>query len=165
MHRPAGRSGRLRREAADAHHCRGAGPGQGPLRNTTKSCRSAPSSTPCPSTCMAANWSGPGHRKDQGGRGSLTSKGRKIWTPKPAEPMPEKLDWDQWCNQTEIRPFRNELRAHWALFRDYDGGGRFPGVSGWGTHALDQVQAARHWAPTTPARSRSGPRSPARRAG
>jgi len=69
-------------------------------------------------------------------------EGPAIWRPKPAEPMPEKLDWDQWCNQTEIRPFRNELRAHWALFRDYDGGGQSYGVTGWGTHALDQVQAA-----------------------
>ncbi len=64
------------------------------------------------------------------------------WTPKPAEPMPEGLDWDQWCNQTELRPYHSQLHRGWARWRDYDGGGLSWGVSGWGTHSLDQVQAA-----------------------
>lgn len=64
------------------------------------------------------------------------------WTPKPGEPMPEGLDWNQWCNQTELRPYHRDLQYKWALWRDYDGGGQSWGVSGWGTHALDQVQCA-----------------------
>ncbi len=64
------------------------------------------------------------------------------WTPKPAEPMPEGLNWDEWCNQTELRPYHTELHRRWAFWRDYDGGGQSWGVTGWGTHSLDQVQAA-----------------------
>ncbi|MBK5291712.1 MAG: Gfo/Idh/MocA family oxidoreductase [Acidobacteriia bacterium] len=64
------------------------------------------------------------------------------WTPQPAEPLPEGLDWDQWCNQTELRPYHSQLHRGWMKWRDYDGGGQSWGVSGWGTHSLDQVQAA-----------------------
>jgi predicted dehydrogenase len=65
-----------------------------------------------------------------------------TWTPKPAQPMPAGLNWDQWCNQTELRPYHNDLRTKWGLYWDFDGGGQSWGVSGWGTHGLDQVQAA-----------------------
>ena len=65
-----------------------------------------------------------------------------AWTPKPAQPMPDGLDWDHWCNQTELRPYHKDLQFDWALWRDYDGGGQSWGVSGWGTHGLDQVQCA-----------------------
>ena len=65
-----------------------------------------------------------------------------VWDPKPAQPLPEGLDWDQWCNQTELRPYHQDLRTKWALYRDYDGGGQSWGVTGWGTHSLDQVQCA-----------------------
>jgi predicted dehydrogenase len=68
--------------------------------------------------------------------------GPARWTPKPEQPMPEGLDWDQWCNQTELRPYHTDLHRRWALWWDYDGGGQSWGVSGWGTHSLDQVQAA-----------------------
>ena len=68
--------------------------------------------------------------------------GPKRWTPRPAMPMPEGLDWDQWCNQTELRPYHTDLHRRWADWWDYDGGGQPWGVSGWGTHSLDQVQAA-----------------------
>ena len=68
--------------------------------------------------------------------------GPERWTPKPAEPMPEGLNWDQWCNQTELRPYHAQLHRGWARWWDYDGGGLSWGVSGWGTHSLDQVQAA-----------------------
>ncbi|MBI4874217.1 MAG: Gfo/Idh/MocA family oxidoreductase [Acidobacteria bacterium] len=68
--------------------------------------------------------------------------GPERWTPKPAEPMPEGLDWDRWCNQTELRPYHSQLHRGWARWWDYDGGGLSWGVSGWGTHALDQVQDA-----------------------
>ena len=64
------------------------------------------------------------------------------WTPKPEEKMPEGLDWDKWCNQTELRPYHSQLHRGWAKWWDYDGGGQSWGVSGWGTHALDQVQDA-----------------------
>jgi predicted dehydrogenase len=68
--------------------------------------------------------------------------GPERWTPKPEQPMPEGLDWDQWCNQTELRPYHTDLHRGWARWWDYDGGGQSWGVSGWGTHSLDQVQAA-----------------------
>jgi predicted dehydrogenase len=64
------------------------------------------------------------------------------WTSKPAESMPDGLDWDEWCGQTERRPYHSLLHKGWARWRDYDGGGQSWGVSGWGTHSLDQVQAA-----------------------
>ncbi len=66
----------------------------------------------------------------------------KRWEPKPAEPMPERLDWDMWCNQTELRPYRKELHHRWSIWWDYDCGGQSWGISGWGTHGLDQVQCA-----------------------
>ena len=64
------------------------------------------------------------------------------WTPKPEQPMPEGLDWNQWCNQTELRPYHRDMQTKWSLYSDFDGGGQSWGVSGWGTHSLDQVQAA-----------------------
>jgi hypothetical protein len=65
-----------------------------------------------------------------------------VWRPQPAEPVPAGLDWDKWCNQTELRPYHPKLHYNWALWRDYDGGGQSWGVTGWGTHSLDQVQDA-----------------------
>ena len=59
-----------------------------------------------------------------------------------AQPMPEGLNWDEWCNQTELRPYHTQLHRRWPRWWDYDGGGQSWGVSGWGTHSLDQVQAA-----------------------
>lgn len=64
------------------------------------------------------------------------------WYAKPAQQIPDGLDWDQWCNQTELRPYHAELRRRWAWHWDYDGGGQSWGVTGWGAHALDQVQCA-----------------------
>ncbi len=66
----------------------------------------------------------------------------KVWEPKPAQPIPEGLNWDVWCNQTELRPYHRDLQTRWAWWRDYDGGGQSWGVTGWGTHSLDQVQCA-----------------------
>jgi predicted dehydrogenase len=68
--------------------------------------------------------------------------GPKRWVPKPAQPMPKGLNWDEWCNQTELRPYHKELQFGWALLWAYDGGGQSWGVTGWGTHSLDQVQCA-----------------------
>jgi predicted dehydrogenase len=64
----------------------------------------------------------------------------EYWTAKPAMPMPEGLNWDQWCNQTEVRPYHKELQYGWSRWWAYDGGGQSWGVTGWGTHSLDQVQ-------------------------
>jgi len=64
------------------------------------------------------------------------------WYPIPAQKMPPGLDWDQWCNQTELRPYHPWLQHRWSIYWDYDGGGQSWGVTGWGAHALDQVQCA-----------------------
>jgi predicted dehydrogenase len=69
--------------------------------------------------------------------------GGRVWKPKDTpDEMPAELDWDQWCNQTELRPYYQELYNAWGEFVDYDGGGQTWGVTGWGTHSLDQVQCA-----------------------
>jgi predicted dehydrogenase len=69
--------------------------------------------------------------------------GPKIWKAKDTpDPMPAGLDWDQWCNQTELRPYYQSLQFRWSDYADYDGGGQSWGVTGWGTHSLDQVQCA-----------------------
>ena len=70
--------------------------------------------------------------------------GPEVWTPKPAEPMPDGLDWDQWCNQTELRPYRQELHRQWARWRAYDGGGKSWGVTGWG-RSCSGSGAVRAW--------------------
>jgi predicted dehydrogenase len=64
------------------------------------------------------------------------------WTPRAAEPIPSGLDWDQWCNQAELRPYNHDLQFGWGNYIDYDTGGQSWGVTGWGTHSLDQVQCA-----------------------
>ncbi len=64
------------------------------------------------------------------------------WQAKVEQPVPDGLDWELWCNQTELRPYHRDLHTKWALWWDYDGAGQSWGVSGWGTHALDQVQCA-----------------------
>ncbi|HSW47174.1 MAG TPA: Gfo/Idh/MocA family oxidoreductase [Phycisphaerae bacterium] len=66
----------------------------------------------------------------------------KRWEPKPAEPIPDGLDWDKWCSQTEMRPYHKELYYQWNIWWDYDCGGQSWGISGWGTHGLDQAQCA-----------------------
>ena len=70
-------------------------------------------------------------------------QGGKTWVPRDTpDEMPKGLDWDQWCNQTELRPYYQELQFKWSDYTDYDGGGQGWGVTGWGTHSLDQVQCA-----------------------
>lgn len=66
----------------------------------------------------------------------------RRWEPRDAEPVPPGLDWDAWCNQTELRPYHSQMHKGWMNLWDYDGGGQSWGVSGWGTHSLDQVQHA-----------------------
>jgi predicted dehydrogenase len=67
----------------------------------------------------------------------------RVWTPRDTpDPLPAGLDWDQWCNQTELWPYDLELYKGWGNFVQFDGGGQVWGVTGWGTHSLDQVQCA-----------------------
>lgn len=69
----------------------------------------------------------------------------------PEEPVPEGLDWDFWCGQTEPRPYHRLLYLPrgdgqrdergplgWISYRPYSGGE----VTGWGTHGLDIIQWA-----------------------
>lgn len=84
----------------------------------------------------------------EGGIGKVTEvitcnyEGPKAWEKKPPQPIPDGLDWDKWCHQTDLVPYHPEIQRQWALFRAYDGGGQSWGVTGWGTHGLDQVQCA-----------------------
>jgi predicted dehydrogenase len=88
--------------------------------------------------------------------------GGRQWKPHDTpDDLPAGLDWDQWCNQTELRPYHQELYNSWGDFVDYDGGGQSWGVTGWGTHSLDQVQCALGTDQTGPVEIRpedSGPR-------
>ena len=69
----------------------------------------------------------------------------------PEQPVPEGLDWDFWCGQTEPRPYHELLYAPrgnnktdergplgWISYRPYSGGE----VTGWGPHGLDIIQWA-----------------------
>jgi predicted dehydrogenase len=64
------------------------------------------------------------------------------WLPRAGRPVPAGLDWDEWCGQTELRPYHPGLHYGWGKYVEYDGGGQSWGVTGWGTHSLDQVQCA-----------------------
>jgi len=61
----------------------------------------------------------------------------------PGQPVPEGLDWDAWCGQTEPVPFHKDIYVSrsnpgWISMRPYSGGE----MTGWGAHGLDQVQWA-----------------------
>jgi predicted dehydrogenase len=56
--------------------------------------------------------------------------------------VPQGLDWDLWTNQVEYRPYHPLLQGRWPEYTDYDDGGQAWGVTGFGTHSLDQVQCA-----------------------
>lgn len=87
--------------------------------------------------------------------------GPKVWRPKDTpDDQPAGLDWDQWCNQTELRPYYQELQFRWSDYADYDGGGQMWGVTGWGTHSLDQVQCALGTDDTGPVEIRPGDPGP-----
>jgi predicted dehydrogenase len=75
--------------------------------------------------------------------GNFVSPSR--WTPQPAAPLPQggrEGWWDIWTSQAALRPYHPELHYGWSKWWDYDGGGECFGVTGWGTHALDQVNRA-----------------------
>lgn len=60
--------------------------------------------------------------------------------PLPAEPTPAEMNWDLWCNQTELAPYSSTLHpglGRWARYREYCGWL----VTGW-VHAFDQIQRA-----------------------
>ena len=57
--------------------------------------------------------------------------------PKDCEPW-----WDVWTNQAKLRKCCPEIQYNWSNWGDYDAGGLCFGVSGWGTHAFDQMQMA-----------------------
>lgn len=87
--------------------------------------------------------------------------GPRVWDDTDLkEEMPAGLDWDLWCNQTPLRPYQKILHRGWQLFRAYDGGGQSWGVTGWGTHALDQVQCALGTDDTGPVEIWSEPAKP-----
>lgn len=59
------------------------------------------------------------------------------------QPLPEGLNWDVWCGQTEPRPYHEDLylpraKPGWISFRPYSGGE----MTGWGAHGLDIIQWA-----------------------
>ena len=59
----------------------------------------------------------------------------------PAEPIPEGMDWDTWCGQTEPVPYNERVyltynNPGWHNLREYSGGN----LANSGSHALDIVQ-------------------------
>jgi hypothetical protein len=66
--------------------------------------------------------------------------GPRARPPLPLSPTPAEMDWELWCNQTELTAFSSELHPglhNWARYREYCGWL----VTGW-VHAFDQVQRA-----------------------
>ena len=67
------------------------------------------------------------------------------WSPLPSQEMPSGGSdkwWDIWTNQAQMRPYHSQIHRGWARWKDYDGGGRVFGVTGWGTHSYDQINRA-----------------------
>lgn len=61
----------------------------------------------------------------------------------PGQPVPEGLDWDAWCGQTEVIPFHPDIyiqrsKPGWISCRPYSGGE----MTGTGSHGFDQIQWA-----------------------
>lgn len=67
------------------------------------------------------------------------------WDRNEEQPLPEGGKdgwWDRWLDQAVARPYHGALYGDWSRWWDYDGGGLCFGVTGWGTHSFDQVNAA-----------------------
>ncbi len=64
--------------------------------------------------------------------------GPRCYQGLPEKPIPEGLDWDKWCAQTELRPYNPSLQFGWMAWRSYSGGE----MTNWGAHGMDQVQWA-----------------------
>lgn len=61
----------------------------------------------------------------------------------PGQPVPEGLDWDTWCGQTEPVPYHSDIyisraKPGWISLRPYSGGE----MTGTGAHGFDQIQWA-----------------------
>jgi predicted dehydrogenase len=61
----------------------------------------------------------------------------------PPQAIPDGLDWDTWCGQTEVVPYNKDIqipRANpgWISLRPWSGGE----MTGWGAHGFDQIQWA-----------------------
>ncbi len=61
----------------------------------------------------------------------------------PEQPIPDGLDWNTWCGQTQPVPYHIDIqtpRANpgWISFRPWSGGE----MTGWGAHGFDQMQWA-----------------------
>ncbi len=61
----------------------------------------------------------------------------------PGQPVPEGLDWDQWCGPAPLVPYNIDLFAPrrnpgWLSVWPFSGGE----MTGWGAHGLDQIQWA-----------------------
>jgi len=68
--------------------------------------------------------------------------GSSPWSPRGKQPVPGGLNWDLWTNQIELRPYHSTMHRGWTNYSDFDGGGKAWGMTGFGTHSLDQVQCA-----------------------
>jgi len=64
--------------------------------------------------------------------------GPRFYEGLPEEPIPPKLDWNQWLGQTPYRPYNRQLHFGWMAWWDYSGGE----MTNWGAHGLDQIQWA-----------------------
>jgi len=70
---------------------------------------------------------------------------RDYKSPDVLKPCPEGLDWDRWTDQAPLCPCDPDLLGSteaWGLYREFDGGGSTWGMTGFGTHAFDQIQWA-----------------------
>jgi hypothetical protein len=61
----------------------------------------------------------------------------------PGQPIPEGLDWDRWCGQTQPVPYHQDIfiqrsNPGWISLRPYSGGE----MTGTGAHGFDQIQWA-----------------------
>jgi predicted dehydrogenase len=61
----------------------------------------------------------------------------------PSQPIPEGLDWNEWCGPVDVQPFNRDLftpraKPGWISYRLFSGGE----MTGWGAHGLDQIQWA-----------------------
>jgi predicted dehydrogenase len=74
----------------------------------------------------------------------LSGRGKTVGSDA-LDKCPADLDWDAWCGPAPLYPFHELLLGStegWGLFRDYDNGGSTWGMTGFGTHAFDQIQWA-----------------------
>jgi predicted dehydrogenase len=70
---------------------------------------------------------------------------RDYKSPETLKPRPEGLDWDRWTDQAPLCACDPDLLGSteaWGLYRAFDGGGSTWGMTGFGTHAFDQIQWA-----------------------